>query len=61
MSDADFVEYVADRLGALGGVQAVTLGGSRAQGAHTPDSDWDMAVYYRGAFDPEELRGMGWE
>nr|WP_239081025.1 nucleotidyltransferase domain-containing protein [Streptomyces coelicoflavus] len=42
-------------------VRAVTLGGSRAQGTHGPDSDWDLAVYYRGAFDPDDLRAVGWE
>lgn len=60
--DAAFLDRVADRLAALPGVLAVTLGGSRAQGTHTPDSDWDFAVYYRGpAFDPADLRGIGWE
>ena len=29
-------------------------------GTHGPDSDWDLAVYYRGAFSPEGLRGLGW-
>jgi predicted nucleotidyltransferase len=51
---------VADRLAALPGVRAVTLGGSRAQGTHAEDSDWDLAVYYRGAFDPDDLRAIGW-
>ena len=56
-----FLEAVADRLAALAGVCAVTLGGSRAQGTHTPDSDWDLAVYYRGFFDPADLRAIGWQ
>ncbi|HEX2130017.1 MAG TPA: nucleotidyltransferase domain-containing protein [Actinophytocola sp.] len=55
-----FVDMVAGRLGALPGVRAVTLGGSRARGTHGPDSDWDLAVYYRGAFDPQDLRDIGW-
>jgi nucleotidyltransferase-like protein len=41
-------------------VKAVTLGGSRAWGTHRPDSDWDFAVYYRGHFDPQSLRDIGW-
>ncbi|MEU5838170.1 nucleotidyltransferase domain-containing protein [Streptomyces diacarni] len=61
MSDAAFLDHVADRLAALPAVHAVTLGGSRAQGAHHPGSDWDFAVYYRGAFDPAALRAVGWE
>ncbi len=48
MDDDAFTAYVADRLGGLPGVQAVTLGGSRAEGTHRPDSDWDFSVYYRG-------------
>ncbi|ATL26945.1 hypothetical protein KY5_1927c [Streptomyces formicae] len=62
MSEEAFLDHVADRLGALPGVLAVTLGGSRAQGTHSPESDWDTAVYYRGpSFDPDELRKVGWE
>jgi len=63
MSTADtaFLDSVADELAALPRVEAVTLGGSRAQGTHRPDSDWDLAIYYRGSFDPEDLRRIGWE
>ncbi|MFD0413485.1 nucleotidyltransferase domain-containing protein [Streptomyces sp. NPDC127108] len=59
-NDDRFLDTVADRLAALPGVRAVTLGGSRAQGTHTPESDWDLAVYYRDRFDPDDLRGIGW-
>ncbi|MGK5697077.1 nucleotidyltransferase domain-containing protein [Streptomyces sp. URMC 128] len=59
--DQTFLDTTADRLAALPAVEAVTLGGSRAQGTERPDSDWDMAIYYRGAFDPEDLRAVGWE
>ncbi len=41
-------------------MRAVALGGSRAEGTHRPDSDWDLAVYYRGPFDPDDLRALGW-
>lgn len=60
MPDDLFLDAVADRLAALPAVRAVTLGGSRAAGTHTADSDWDLAVYYRGAFDPADLRATGW-
>jgi hypothetical protein len=38
------------------------LGGSRADGTHRPDSDWDVGVYYRSSgpgFDPGAVRGLG--
>jgi predicted nucleotidyltransferase len=60
LTDQVFLDTTADRLAALPAVRAVTLGGSRAQGTHGPDSDWDLAVYYRGAFDPADLRAVGW-
>ncbi|MFJ8543136.1 nucleotidyltransferase domain-containing protein [Streptomyces sp. NPDC093586] len=60
LTDQAFLDTTADRLAALPAVRAVTLGGSRAQGTHRPDSDWDLAVYYRGAFDPDDLRALGW-
>ena len=60
MDDDAFPAYVADRLAGLPAVQAVTLGGSRAEGTHRPDSDWDFSVYYRGRFDPQKLRDIGW-
>lgn len=55
-----FLDRVTDRLAALPTVQAVSLGGSRAQGTHRPNSDWDLAIYYRGGFDPQTLRDIGW-
>ncbi|MGW3495011.1 nucleotidyltransferase domain-containing protein [Streptomyces sp. NPDC001020] len=59
--DERFLADIADRLAALPGVRAVALGGSRAEGTHGPDSDWDLAVYYRGPdFDPADLRAVGW-
>jgi len=58
--DTEFVDHVADRLAALPGVTAVSLGGSRAVGTHRADSDWDLAIYYRDRFDPQDLRDLGW-
>lgn len=60
MTHGAFEDYVADTLAGLPGVCAVALGGSRATATHGPDSDWDFAVYYRGNFDPEHLRAVGW-
>jgi predicted nucleotidyltransferase len=56
------IGMLAQALAALPGVEAVVLGGSRATGAHRPDSDWDLGLYYRGSqrdFDPARLRGLG--
>ncbi|MCX4701642.1 nucleotidyltransferase domain-containing protein [Streptomyces sp. NBC_01373] len=61
LPDPAFLDTTADRLAALPAVRAVALGGSRAQGSHKPDSDWDLAVYYRGPFDPDDLRALGWQ
>lgn len=55
-----FVDYVADSLYQLPGIEAVALGGSRAQGTHHAESDWDIAVYYRDDFDPQSIRNLGW-
>jgi hypothetical protein len=60
MNDDAFLHYVAEHLANLPGVQAVSLGGSRAEGTHRPDSDWDFAVYYRERFEPQALRDLGW-
>lgn len=60
MRDDEFLDFVAARLAALPGVEAVTLGGSRVEGTSRPDSDWDLSLYYRGHFDPQSLRDIGW-
>src|SRR4051812_35137475 len=57
------VATLADALARVPGVVAVVLGGSRATGAHRPDSDWDLGVYYRGAqrpLDPDDVRALGY-
>ncbi|WP_052848943.1 nucleotidyltransferase domain-containing protein [Streptomyces avicenniae] len=58
--DDAFLHQVTARLAGLPTVRAVALGGSRATGTHGPGSDWDLAVYYRGPFDPAALRALGW-
>lgn len=58
--DLSFAHRVADVLIALPGVRSVSLGGSRALGTATPTSDWDLALYYRDDFDPDDLRAVGW-
>lgn len=51
---------IAERLAKVPGVVAVTLGGSRASGTATDDSDWDFGLYYRGTIDPDDIRALGW-
>jgi hypothetical protein len=58
--DEEFLERVVAGLAGLPGVSAVALGGSRAQGTHRADSDWDLGIYYRNSFDPQQLRDVGW-
>ncbi|WP_372492089.1 nucleotidyltransferase domain-containing protein [Kineosporia corallincola] len=57
----EVIEEAADRLATLPGVEAVTLGGSRAQGTARPDSDWDLGVYYQDGFDPRHINDLGYE
>jgi predicted nucleotidyltransferase len=49
---------IADRLRSVPGIVAVVLGGSRAIGAFTPESDIDIGIYYDDArrFDLAALR-----
>ena len=60
MDDENFLTWVSDELAMLPNVVAVALGGSRARGTHHEDSDWDVAVYYRDGFNPDDLRAKGW-
>jgi hypothetical protein len=54
------LQRLVGELAALDHVQAVTLGGSRATGESRADSDWDLGVYYRGPFDPAQVRALGY-
>jgi hypothetical protein len=51
----ELVELLIDMPGAC----AVALGGSRADGSVDARSDWDFAVYYRGALDTAPLSARG--
>jgi hypothetical protein len=54
------MEHLAERLAAIPGVVAVTLGGSRATGTAVEGSDWDFGLYYRGGLDPAHITALGW-
>jgi hypothetical protein len=45
----------AQELGSVRGVEAVALGGSRANGTHRPDSDVDLGLYVTGDVDRAAL------
>lgn len=53
------VARVAQSLAASAGAQAVVLAGSRASTDVDAGSDWDLTVYYRGAFDLAPLAAFG--
>jgi hypothetical protein len=54
LSDARLQE-LAGRLAEVPGVAGVLLGGSRARGTHTPQSDTDLGIYYRPPLDVAAL------
>ncbi len=49
MDTAELIEQIVARLQTVTGVEAIVLGGSRAQGMHTPTSDIDLGLYYHPA------------
>lgn len=40
------LEKVVTALTAISGIESVVLGGSRARGTHSPESDIDIGIYY---------------
>ncbi|SDT76609.1 nucleotidyltransferase domain-containing protein [Actinoplanes derwentensis] len=54
LTETDLTE-LAHRLVGVPGVVAVVLGGSRARGTHTEESDYDLGLYYRGPLDTARL------
>jgi Nucleotidyltransferase domain len=58
MIDDEQLQDVADELAGVRGVVGVLLGGSRARGEHTPDSDVDLGLYYRPPLDVAGLQDL---
>ena len=42
----NIIQLVTEELSSLSYIEAIVLGGSRARGTHTNDSDIDMGIYY---------------
>lgn len=53
------VERLVEALSTSSGVEAVTLGGSRAIGVADATSDWDLGVFYRGTPDLSVVSAIG--
>ena len=42
----NIIKSVTDKLSSLSYIEGIVLGGSRARGTHTEDSDIDIGIYY---------------
>jgi hypothetical protein len=57
LTDERLIE-LAERVAEVPGVVGVVLGGSRARGTHTPESDTDLGLYYRAPLDVDRLGAL---
>ena len=56
--DDEELRKLGRRLCEVRGVTGVLLGGSRARGEHTPESDFDLGIYYRRALDIDAIEDL---
>ena len=42
----NIIQSVTEKLSSLPYIEGIVLGGSRARGTHTEDSDIDVGIYY---------------
>lgn len=43
----NIIQSVTEKLSSLPYIEGIVLGGSRARGTHTEDSDIDIGIYYK--------------
>lgn len=58
MLSEDQLHFLAQDLGSVHGVEAVALGGSRANGTHGSDSDFDLGLYVTADVDRTALAAI---
>lgn len=58
VTNTEWLYLLSERLSQVDGVRAVLLGGSRARGEHTPESDFDLGLYYEKPLDVAALQRL---
>ena len=58
MIEDEELRRLAQRLCEVDGMIGVLLGGSRARGDHTKESDYDLGLYYRPPLDVDALQDL---
>ena len=58
----DLIQRITAKLAFLPDIEGIVLGGSRARGTHTRDSDIDIGIYYRSdSFDLNAINHLSME
>lgn len=57
MDPSSLITEIVEQLKAVRGIEAIVLGGSRARGSHTENSDIDLGIYYHSS-TPVDLTAL---
>lgn len=58
----NIIQLVREKLSSLSYIEGIVLGGSRARGTHTEDSDVDIGIYYQSeSFDLDAINQLATE